>query len=69
MLVAVLQDYAQAVRWFRKAAEQENVGEELYLGSTYALGRGVPQDYVEAHMWANLRLRVPVAVVKTNPQI
>ena len=24
------------------------------LGVMYDIGRGVPQDYVEAHMWANL---------------
>lgn len=26
----------------------------LTLGRRYADGRGVPQDYVTAHMWANL---------------
>ena len=24
------------------------------LGLVYALGKGVPQDFVAAHMWANL---------------
>ena len=26
----------------------------LHLGVTYADGRGVPQDYVRAHMWFSL---------------
>jgi hypothetical protein len=24
------------------------------LGTMYFIGRGVPQDYVSAHMWSNL---------------
>jgi TPR repeat protein len=27
------------------------------LGAMYALGQGVPQDYVQAHMWFNLAAR------------
>ena len=26
----------------------------LHLGAMYAEGRGVPQDYVRAHMWFSL---------------
>ena len=48
------QDYAEAVRWFRKAAEQGNPAAQDALGMRCGLGRGVPQDYVLAHMWANL---------------
>ncbi len=50
----VLQDYEEAVRWFRKAAEQGNAVAQNNLGVMYAAGRGVPQDYVQAHMWFNL---------------
>ena len=28
--------------------------EHVCLGSMYALGRGVAQDYIRAHMWANV---------------
>ena len=40
--------------WFRKAAEQGHPEAMLYLGVMYAEGRGVPQDYVRAHMWFSL---------------
>jgi uncharacterized protein len=42
------------VKWFRKAADQGNALAQLSLGGMYANGRGVPQDYILAHMWYNL---------------
>jgi TPR repeat protein len=50
----VPQDYAAAVSWLRKAAEQGYAPAQNNLGNLYAEGRGVPQDYVQAHVWANL---------------
>ena len=50
----VLQDFAEAVRWFRLAAQQGNAEGQAGLGAAYALGQGVLQDYVSAHMWLNL---------------
>ena len=50
----VPQDYAEAVRWYRKAAEQGHSDAQFSLGSAYAEGKGVPQDYVLAHMHYNL---------------
>ena len=47
----VPQDYAEAVRWFRRAAEQEHPDAQYYLGLMYDKGRGVPQDYAEAVRW------------------
>ena len=35
-------------------AEQGHPEAPYILGVMYADGRGVPQDYVEAHMWLNL---------------
>ena len=35
-------------------AEQGHAEAPYILGVMYADGRGVPQDYVEAHMWLNL---------------
>jgi TPR repeat protein len=48
------QDYAEAAKWYGKAAQQGNVFGQLSLASMYEEGRGVPQDYVLAHMWWNL---------------
>ena len=50
----VPQDYAQAVGWYRKAADQGNALAQLNLGAMHLNGQGVPQDYVLAHMWLNL---------------
>ena len=47
-------DYATDVSWFRKAAEEGNVFAQHALGVMYAKGEGVPQDYVQAHMWFSL---------------
>ena len=41
----VPQDYAEAVKWWRKAAEQGNADAQLRLGHCYRNGHGVPQDY------------------------
>ena len=50
----VAQDYAEAVRWYRLAAEQGYANAQINLGGMYYNGEGVPQDYVQAHMWSNL---------------
>jgi len=50
----VTQDYAQAVKWYRKAAEQGDADAQFNLALMYDNGQGVPQDYVQAHMWLNL---------------
>ena len=44
----VLQDEAEAVRWYRLAAEQENADAQDLLGRMYAEGRGVVKDEAEA---------------------
>jgi len=45
---------AEAVKLYRKAAEQGNAYAQYNLGFMYGNGEGVPQDYVEAHKWFNL---------------
>ena len=47
----VSQDYAEAVKWYRKAAEQGNAYGRYWLGRSYAEGKGVAQDYAEAVKW------------------
>ena len=41
----------QAVKWFRKAAEQNHADAQYNLGWRYADGRGVPKDEAEAVKW------------------
>ena len=42
------------MRWYRLAADQGLADAQGNLGFMYATGQGVPQDYVQAHMWFNL---------------
>ncbi len=50
----VAEDDAEAVKWFRKAAEQGHAKAQVNLGVAYIFGSGVAEDYVVAHMWNNL---------------
>lgn len=45
------QDYSEATKWFRKAADQGDAMAQTYLGRNYENGRGVKQDYTEAVNW------------------
>lgn len=47
----VAQDYAQAVYWFKKAAEQDEVNAQQFLGVCYFYGHGVPEDWSQAKFW------------------
>ena len=47
----VSQDYAEAVRWYRRAAEQGDAEGQSNLGNMYRIGWGVSQDYAEAFRW------------------
>ena len=50
----VPQDDAEAVRWYRLAADQGHARAQGNLGVMCGTGEGVPQDYVQAYMWFNL---------------
>lgn len=47
----VEQDYVEAVKWYRKSADQGYAWAQNNLGSCYYMGRGVEQDYVETVKW------------------
>ena len=47
-------DYAEAARWYRRAAAQGHTGGQFNLGLLYTNGEGVPQDYAEAVKWYRL---------------
>ena len=49
--IRVPQDDAEAVRWYRRAAEQEHAGGQYQLGLAYFAGRGVPRNRTEGIMW------------------
>ena len=50
----VPKDDAEAVKWYRKAAEHGYANGQYKLGAIYANGQGVPQDYAEAYVWLSL---------------
>ena len=47
----VRQDYAEAVKWYRLAADQGLADAQDNLGQTYDQGQGVQQDFIEAMKW------------------
>jgi TPR repeat protein len=47
-------DYETALKEWQPLAEEGEALAQYNLGVMYANGQGVPQDYVQAHMWANL---------------
>ncbi len=50
----VLRNDAEALRWYRKAAEQGNAAAQANLGLMYLDGQGVDEDDVEAYKWLSL---------------
>jgi predicted aspartyl protease len=51
----VTQDYNEAVKWFRLAAQQGNAKAQKFLGAIFHDGgKGVTQDYKEAAKWYQL---------------
>ncbi len=75
----LVRSFAQFLRWSRMAANQGNRVSMEVLAVSYHTGTGVPQDYVQAHMWANLaasrgsaratKLRDELAEKMTSSQI
>jgi hypothetical protein len=49
--LGVPQDYAEAAKWYRMAADMGEAAAQLNLGVMYEHGQGVPQDYKEAEKW------------------
>lgn len=47
----VQQDYEEAAKWFRKAAEHGIPQAQYKLGSLYLNGQGMPRDYEQAYAW------------------
>jgi TPR repeat protein len=53
----VAKDQVEAVKWFRKAAEQNFAPAQYNLNVCYYNGKGVAKDYVEAYEWLLLAAR------------
>jgi TPR repeat protein len=62
----VLQDYSEAVRWYRLSAENGYASAQDNLGNMYNDGRGVLQDYSEALKWYRLAAEQGYASAQNN---
>lgn len=45
------QDYAEALTWYKKAADQGQADAQMTIGTMYLRGIGVTKDYTEALNW------------------
>ena len=50
----VVKDYDEAIKWYRKAAEQGNADAQYMLGVMYFDGFGVAQDNKLAYVWSSV---------------
>jgi hypothetical protein len=65
----VAKDDKEAVKWFQKAAEQNEIDAQFNLGVMYHLGRGVQEDSVTAYAWYNVAAIRGDADAKVNMNI
>ena len=50
----VVQNYKEAVKWYRLAAEQGFADAQFNLGVMYCSGQGVLEDSIQAYAWLNI---------------
>ena len=62
----VPQDYAEAMKWLRLAADQGVAEAQHRIGQMHHNGEGVPQDYAEAVKWYRLAADQGFAVPRLN---
>jgi hypothetical protein len=62
----VVQDYAEAAKWYRLAAEQGNASAQNSLAFMYDTGKGVKKDNVEAVKWYRLAAEQGDASAQSN---
>jgi TPR repeat protein len=64
----VAKDKVEAVKWFRKAAEQNYADAQCDLGDCYRDGEGVDKDIVEAEKWYSKAAAQGLGLAKQNLQ-
>ncbi len=60
---------AEAVKWYRKAAEQGDASAQLNLGFMYYKGTGVPENDVKAYQWFSLAAAQGNSTAQSNKPI
>src|SRR6266496_1755078 len=64
--LGVEEDHAQAVKWYRKAADQNYAPAQSNLGGCYLGGQGVAKDFAEAVKWYRKAADQRYAVAQYN---
>ena len=64
--LGVEQNYAEAVNWYRLAAEQDYMESQNNLGTMYEKGHGVVRNYTEALKWYTLAAKQNFDIAKYN---
>jgi TPR repeat protein len=62
----VTRDFSEAVKWFRKAAEQNFAKAQYNLGFCYSKGEGLAKDEVEAAKWFRKAAEQNLATAQTK---
>lgn len=62
----VSQDYKEAIKWYRKGAEQGDAYSECNIGIFYVHGYGVSRNYQEAMKWYQKAANQGNAVAEYN---
>ena len=65
--LGVSEDFAEAVKWYRKAADQGNAVGQANLSLMYAKGLGVPQNDQESNKWFKKAFDQQLAEDRSNP--
>jgi S1-C subfamily serine protease len=65
----VVKDEAEAVKWFRKSAEQGNASAQYNLGICYYNGQGVVKNEIEGYKWFLLAAAQGALNAKKNVSI
>lgn len=63
------QDMKKAVYWLQKAADRGDGEAQYNLGVIYSQGSGIPQDWVQAHMWFSLAGSSRIEASQQNREI
>jgi len=64
--LGISQDYTEAIKWYRKAAEQGYASAQNNLGVIHQKGMGVLQDFEEAVKWYRKAADQGVAGAQSN---
>jgi TPR repeat protein len=51
---SVPKNYTEAMKWYKKAADQGYTSAQNNLATMYADGKGVPKNFVKAYVWYSI---------------